>query len=162
MSLVHVDSLPRPKSAPAAVAVRVNYLMEHYLELQKRFASDKTTDVAQHALGLAAAADDLEAKLREPEVDLPPEFGAALRRLRSAALKTNGKSIDADRVTFVDLSAAMRTLVEHVRPDKARYPDIYIYHCPMSKGDWLQTSDEMANPYYGFKMLKCGDLISRD
>ena len=52
----------------------------------------------------------------------------------------------------------MRTLVEHVRPGRERYPIIYIFHCPMTKGDWLQASEEMANPFYGFKMLKCGEL----
>ena len=28
----------------------------------------------------------------------------------------------------------------------------------MTKGDWLQLSKETANPFYGFKMLKCGEL----
>jgi hypothetical protein len=27
----------------------------------------------------------------------------------------------------------------------------------MTKGDWLQAHDQMANPFYGFKMLKCGE-----
>ena len=162
MSLVHIDLLPRPTSAPAALAVQMDYLMEHYLEIQKRFASDRTADVAMHALALAAAADEFAKLLDDPDVDLAEELPAAVSRLRAAALKTNGKSLDADRVTFVELSGAMRSLVGQVRPDKRKYPDIFIFHCPMSKGDWLQTSEDMANPYYGFKMLKCGDLISRD
>lgn len=52
----------------------------------------------------------------------------------------------------------MRTLVEQVRPDKEHYPTIYIFHCPMTKGDWLQSSEGLANPFYGFKMLTCGEL----
>ena len=115
-----------------------------------------------HALALVATTDEFAKLLDDPGVDLPAELSAAVSRLRAAALKTNGKSLDADRVTFVELSGAIRSLVEHVRPDKEKYPDIFIFHCPMSKGDWLQTSEDMANPYYGFKMLKCGDLISRD
>ena len=66
--------------------------------------------------------------------------------------------LETDRVTFVDLSAAIRTLVEHARPDRTRWPKLYLYHCPMSKGDWLQPAEEKANPYYGFKMLNCGEL----
>ncbi|MFQ5809891.1 MAG: heavy metal-binding domain-containing protein [Armatimonadota bacterium] len=161
MQLVAADAVPKPITAPAAVAVQMNYLMEHYLEIQKRFASDRTSEVALHALGLVAAAEELGKHLDDPGADLPREFKEAIGRLRSAALKTNGKSLDADRVAFVELSAAMRTLVAHVRPDQQRYPEIYIFHCPMSKGDWLQTSQEMANPYYGFKMLKCGELRAK-
>ena len=52
----------------------------------------------------------------------------------------------------------MRTLIEHIRPAKKRWPKLYIYHCPMSKGDWIQSAEQKANPYYGFKMLRCGEL----
>ncbi len=159
MQLVSIDVLPRPTSAPAAIAVQMNFLMEHYLELQRRFASDSTTDVALNALGLVGAADAIVARLDDPEVDLPAEFGDAVRGLRAAALKTTGKDLDADRVTFVELGAAMRTLVEHVRPDKQRYPKIFIFHCPMTKGDWLQTSEVLSNPFYGFKMRDCGKPV---
>jgi hypothetical protein len=158
MRLVSADAVPQPTSAPAAIATQMNYLMEHYLELQQRFASDRTSEVALHALGLVGAADAVLAQLDDPSVELPTEFGKAVQTLRAVALKTTGKDIEADRVRFIEIGAAMRTLVEHVRPDKQRYPKIYIFHCPMTKGDWLQVSEEMANPFYGFKMLKCGGL----
>jgi len=90
-------------------------------------------------------------------MNLPPEAAEAAKRLHDAALKITGK-LDADRVTFVELSAAVSTLVEHARPDRKRWPKLYRYHCPMSKGDWLQPAEEKANPYYGFKMLNCGEL----
>ncbi|MBU0641378.1 MAG: DUF3347 domain-containing protein [Planctomycetes bacterium] len=158
MQLVAREAVPKPTSAPAVITVQMDYLMEHYLELQKRFASDRTKDVALHALGLVGAVDEILKHVDDPEAKLPPEFAAAARALRAAAIKTTGDKLDADRVTFVEFGTAMRTLVEHVRPDKERYPKIYIFHCPMTKGDWLQSSEEMANPFYGFKMLKCGEL----
>ena len=85
---------------------------------------------------------------------------AAAKKLHAAALKTTGADIDADRVVFVEMSAAVQTLVEHIRPVSLRWPKLYIYHCPMSNGNWIQATDNMANPYYGFKMLKCGELQS--
>ncbi|MBT6769393.1 MAG: DUF3347 domain-containing protein, partial [Opitutales bacterium] len=37
---------------------------------------------------------------------------------------------------------------------------IYQMHCPMansdSGADWLQSSDDLLNPYFGAAMLKCG------
>jgi hypothetical protein len=158
MQLVDVETVAKPKTAPAAIRAQMNYLMEHYLALQTRFSSDRTDDVALHALGLVGAADEIVKHLDDPDVELPGRFGAAVRKLRGAALELTGKSLDDDRVTFVGLGGAMRVLVEHVRPSDEQYPKIYIFHCPMTKGDWLQTTDEMANPFYGFRMLKCGEL----
>jgi len=158
MQLVSEDAVPRPTSTPAAIAVQMDYLMEHYLALQQRFASDNTKEVALHALGLVGAADELLKRVDDPASELPAQFADSVRALRTAALKLTGKNLAEDRVSFVALSDAMCVLVEQVRPDKQCYPKIYIFHCPMTKGDWLQTSEDMANPFYGFAMLKCGEL----
>lgn len=155
MQLVKAETLSKPASAPAAIAAQMNYLMEHYLALQQRFASDRTDDVPLHALGLVGAADEMIKHLAHAH--LPAGVADAVHNLRTAALKLTGKNLDDDRVTFVAIGNAMRELVEAVRPSKEQYPEIYIFHCPMTKGDWLQTTNEMANPFYGFKMLKCGE-----
>jgi len=160
MQLVEAEAVPQPATVPAAIAVQMNYLMEHYLELQRRFSSDTTKEVALHALGLVGAADEMLKLLNDPGAGLPPEFADAARRLRTAALKTTGENLDADRITFVELGGAMRTLVDHVRPDVRQYPKLFVFHCPMTKGDWIQTSRDMANPFYGFRMLKCGQPIA--
>lgn len=157
MQLVAAEAVPKPVSAPAVIAAQVDYLMEHYLALQKRFASDSTREVALHALGLVGAADEILRHADDPEARLPPQFFESVRALRAAALQTNGKDLAADRVTFVDLGAAMKRVIEHVRPSREKFSTLYLFHCPMTKGDWLQTSKEMANPFYGFAMLKCGE-----
>ncbi len=158
MQLVAESAMKRPTVAPEHVAAQMDYIMEHYLALQKLLAADRTTDVARQALGLASASERLMKHIGDAEVDLPAEAVAAARALHAAALKTTGASLAADRVTFVELSAAVRTLVEHARPDRKRWPKLYIYHCPMSKGDWVQETEAKNNPYYGFKMLNCGQL----
>lgn len=39
---------------------------------------------------------------------------------------------------------------------------LYVQHCPMANGnkgaDWLSTSKDVLNPYYGKMMLKCGSV----
>jgi len=158
MQLVAESAMKRPTAASEHVAAQMDYIIEHYLELQKLLASDRTTDVARQALGLVAASEEMMKHIDDPDVDLPSEAVVAAQRLHTAALKTTGAGLAADRVTFVELSAAVRTLVEHARPDRKRWPKLYIYHCPMSKGDWIQATEDKANPYYGFKMLRCGQL----
>ncbi|MFQ5461429.1 MAG: efflux RND transporter periplasmic adaptor subunit [Phycisphaerae bacterium] len=157
MQLVRKSALNRPQAAPEHVAAQMNYILEHYLELQRLLAADRTTHLTLHALGLVSASETLSKHIADPGMDLPPEAVEAAKRLHAAALKITGK-LDADRVTFVELSAAVTTLVEHARPDRKRWPKLYLYHCPMSKGDWLQPAEEKSNPYYGFKMLNCGEL----
>jgi len=34
----------------------------------------------------------------------------------------------------------------------------YVYHCPMLKKDWVQTSTTTANPYGGKEMVSCGEI----
>ncbi len=157
MQLVAEAALKRPAAAPEHVTAQMEYILEHYLEVQRLLASDRTTGLTLHALGLASASEELLKHLGDPGVQLPAEVPAAAKELHASSLKITGK-LAADRVTFVDLSAAVRTLVEHARPDRTRWPKLYLYHCPMSKGEWLQPAEDKANPYYGFKMLNCGEL----
>jgi len=151
MQLVNASVFKHPTAAQEHVAAQMNFVMEHYLELQRLLA------LTLHALGLVSSSEELAKRMADPEVHLPPEAAKAATRLHAAALKITGK-LDADRVTFVELSAAVADLVEFARPDQTRWPKLYLYHCPMSKGDWLQPVEEKANPYYGFKMLNCGEL----
>jgi hypothetical protein len=158
MQLIPASALHRPTTAPAAIAAQMNYLMEHYLALQQRFAADRLNEVPLHALGLASAADEIAHQAGEPEAGVPQGFEAAIRALRSAAVKIRGKDLAEDRVAFAEVSAAMRKLLHAVRPDRQHYPKIYIFHCPTSKADWLQSEPEPKNPYYGFQMLTSGEL----
>ncbi len=158
MQLVNAKSFQLPQAAPEQISAQMNYIMEHYLEIQRLLASDRTTDVARNALGLAGASEKLAMHVKSPDVKLPPDVAEAAEKLHTAALRMTGTSLTEDRAVFVDISASVRILVSHARPDRARWPKIYVYHCPMSKGDWLQATDDKANPYYGFKMLKSGEL----
>lgn len=71
------------------------------------------------------------------------------------------KSVDAQREEFIGVSENMVELARHFGPfEKA----VYILNCPMTDdyegADWLSSSDEVLNPYYGEKMLRCGSVKS--
>jgi Cu(I)/Ag(I) efflux system membrane fusion protein len=38
-------------------------------------------------------------------------------------------------------------------------------HCPMAANnrgaDWLQSAEELRNPYFGSAMLTCGEIVER-
>jgi Cu(I)/Ag(I) efflux system membrane fusion protein len=53
--------------------------------------------------------------------------------------------------------------IEAVKSDPASFPgDIFLMHCPMvyeDRGaDWLQSHDNLLNPYFGDMMLHCGEV----
>lgn len=37
-------------------------------------------------------------------------------------------------------------------------PRVFVAHCPMVKARWLQTEEEIANPYYATTMKTCGEI----
>lgn len=63
----------------------------------------------------------------------------------------NAGSLKDARSGFEKLSTKAKTLV-------AGQPDYHVYHCPMLKKDWVQTSTTTANPYGGKDMVGCGEI----
>ncbi|MEY2577824.1 MAG: hypothetical protein QOI49_648 [Verrucomicrobiota bacterium] len=88
----------------------------------------------------ALAADDLGAA-RTAAGDLGEE-GAPLEK---------SSSLKEARGVFEQLSDKARQLA-------AGQTGYYVVHCPMLKKDWVQTSEKIANPYYGKEMATCGEI----
>jgi len=57
----------------------------------------------------------------------------------------------AARATFEKLSDKAKQLA-------AGQSGYYVVHCPMLNKDWVQTSEKIANPYYGKEMATCGEI----
>ena len=88
----------------------------------------------------ALAADDLGAA-KAAAGDLGDE-GAQLAK--SSSLK--------------DARAAFEKLSEKAKQLAAGQAGYYVVHCPMLNKDWVQTSEKIANPYYGKEMATCGEI----
>ena len=88
----------------------------------------------------ALAADDLNGA-KAAANDLGTE-GAELSK---------SSSLKEARIAFEKLSAKAKQLA-------AGQPGYYVYHCPMVKKDWVQTSTTTTNPYAGKAMVGCGEI----
>lgn len=102
--------------------------------------SDRDYHVDYEKIRTALAADDL-AGAQEAAKTLKND-GAALAQ---------SKTLEVARDQFAQLSAKAEKLAQG-------QPGFYVMHCPMAKKDWVQTSEQIANPYYGKAMSKCGEL----
>lgn len=78
--------------------------------------------------------------------------------LQAAQTIANTEDVNEQRTAFLDLSAAMENLLSGAIASG----EVYKQFCPMAfdgqGGAWLSASQEIRNPYYGDKMLKCGSV----
>src|SRR5438270_5994014 len=54
-----------------------------------------------------------------------------------------------------DARAAFEKLSDKAKQLAAGQTGYYVAHCPMLKKDWVQTSEKIANPYWGKEMVTC-------
>lgn len=73
----------------------------------------------------------------------------------------NFNNIEEIRKTFLPISEAMIGLTNSFKPFDQT---LYVQHCPMvdnNKGaNWISQFKEIKNPYFGAKMLNCGETKS--
>lgn len=121
-------------------------LLPSYLELQSALADDD----------LAAAQSALKAMMT-----VTGHAGALPELLHTVM---GAGSLDTIRGSvFAKISDALITVVS-AHPDLLE-TSVARMHCPMAMsgegGDWLQTSDQLKNPYFGADMLTCGTLVEK-
>ncbi|HMB71497.1 MAG TPA: efflux RND transporter periplasmic adaptor subunit, partial [bacterium] len=143
--------------AGAEFAERLDPLYAAYFAYGRALAGDD--GAAAHA-AIRDTRDALEAVKTE---DLSAAARDQWKRMAgdlTAALDAPGKDADLDaiRPPFEKTSAAVLE-VARVFGHAGEEP-FHVIHCPMAFGrgaDWLQDHDTVDNPYYGAKMLRCGE-----
>jgi hypothetical protein len=112
-------------------------LLDAYTEVSTALAADDLEATQKAAAELAAIV-----KGEHPDIAGDAEAVARSNSLETARDKLRPLSGDAVKLA----------------QDKEGY---YVMTCPMAKGDWVQKDKEVANPYYGASMLRCGGLKTR-
>ena len=131
-----------------------------YEAIHKALAGDTLDGVADNARTIADLAGDTAEKFSAGGAGVSEakatQCKALLPKIESGATRVAAaKTLDEAREAFGELSGTMvqwREMATGERPKVA--------FCPMVKKKWLQESDQIANPYFGTKMLKCGSIVS--
>jgi hypothetical protein len=125
---------------PAAGADIPAAALDPYLQIQTALAGDSLDSAKAAAKTFTAQAGKL---------------GPAFQKALSAAEAiTAAADIKAARTAFGDLSDAVLTMAG----DGSGGAGVRVAYCPMVKKSWLQKGSEIANPYYGSQMLRCGEF----
>ncbi len=138
------------KTAPQTIAVadasfsdeRAGKVFHDYQELRKALVRSQADEVL-------TAAGKLGSSLPEEQVEMKS----------MASAMADAADIEKQRALFSDLTAA----IEPLFAESLSEGSIYKQFCPMAfegkGGYWISDVQEIRNPYYGDKMLKCGSVV---
>lgn len=100
----------------------------------------------------ASAAKSAARKLVESTTS--ENWSAAI--IEAAGTIANSDDVEAQRIAFKVVTDG---LIEALKANDSEN-GVYVQYCPMAfdntGASWLSTSDQIRNPYFGDKMLKCG------
>lgn len=122
------------------------------------FSDDNVGEQFQHYIHVKTALVNSDAKEAQSGAKMLMENtdDTALKGLLSKISETS--DIEAQRTVFSDVTAKMTAIVDA----SISSGEVYQQFCPMAfnnqGGYWLSTEEEIRNPYFGDKMLKCGKV----
>lgn len=143
---------------PDAFKNQLDLLLTSYINLKNALV-----DTDQEASSLAAS----EVIENASKIDMTLLKGEAhlfwMEQLKAIVDHTekieSNKDIEEQRNQFDFLSQAIINSVKAFGTNDKSY---YVQYCPMSKdnqgADWLSTEEQIRNPYFGDKMMKCGTV----
>ncbi len=121
----------------------VEKVYQHYIHIKTALVN---TDAAESQKGGKMLAEALS------EIDGNNTLKDAVSAL------ANTEDVEKQREAFSTISDAITVLVK----GKVASGEVYQQYCPMAfdfKGAyWLSSEKEIRNPYFGDKMLKCGEV----
>ena len=82
--------------------------------------------------------------------------------LAAVSMADSAETIEAFRSAFVNISKELLTALEN---QNYKHPSLFVQFCPMANnGDganWISDEEEIANPFYGQMMHKCGETVTK-
>ena len=160
-SMMSMKAEANAASGPAVTLFRASLapLLEAYLAAQQALADDNFEASKASLVALRPALADISAAGLDHELRML--WGEEARTLETVhASITEASDIEALRVAFEPVSEAMLSIVRAT--GHATDSHLAEAYCPMAFNDagasWLQAQGEIANPYFGASMLRCGEL----
>ncbi|MFZ0391541.1 MAG: DUF3347 domain-containing protein [Calditrichia bacterium] len=132
---------------------------EAYLQIKNALVNDNAEKASENASEFLKSLKNVDAgQLAEGTKEEWQEKASIMteqaRQIKSA------ESLAEQRKAFGKLSEAVGFAAKKYGPLNTT---LYRQYCPMAfnneGGQWLSTSEEIRNPYFGSKMMKCGKVL---
>lgn len=106
-----------------------------------------------------AAKTTLRSMLQDSSMHIQSASTDTLLLQLDKILAEQDKTCEHQRIHFRQLSSSLYTFLKQ---NGFRHVTIYRQYCPMALNElgatWLSASPDIENPYYGAKMLSCGEV----
>jgi hypothetical protein len=134
--------------------------LETYYHLKDALVLTNDTLATTYAKQLIGKADSIsfnELKADRSIIDMAKGYAETISAEAKGLVGENG--VEEKRKSFQMISDNMYDLVRTVRYDREA---VYHQFCPMAFNDagayWLSKTSDIKNPYFGKKMLSCGEV----
>jgi PBP1b-binding outer membrane lipoprotein LpoB len=151
-----VVETPDYTSVAGPVKEQVAALVDNYLKLKDNLVASDAQQTQAAAKAVVASAEKVDiTALQGEQKTFAEEKLSEVKQAASAIAETT--DLEAQRAQLELLSEATFALTKAYG---AANKTLYYQHCPMANNDqgayWLSSNEEIQNPYFGEKMLKCG------
>ena len=96
----------------------------------------------------------------ETSAEVPDATQRQIAKARHSATHMDG-SLESARAAYRNVSHSLLRAATTARGTRTA-KNLKHFYCPMvpgGGGDWMQAEGELANPYWGEEMLRCGELV---
>ena len=146
------NSKPAEQVAPARMQ-KVDAVVSAYLDIADALGREQENTTPIDVSTLVAGAHSLHGEVLGTDLEpLAIEVAKATEAMR-------GDPIEQQRERFKALSKQVIALVDAQPPSRALGDQLFVMHCPMKDGSWIQRSKDLANPFYATEMKTCGSLL---
>ena len=155
-------SRPPVKSKLADAATHnLMSVVSNYYQLKNALVASNAPNTAKAAGALVTASDSFSTMLKDDQANktlLQPYLDTIVAQSK-LVITIQDATCERQRLAFSPLSEAMYTLLKNADLKNA---GVYHEFCPMAFNDkgayWLSDESEIKNPYFGKKMLECGEV----
>lgn len=136
-------------------------VVKKYFSLKNALVATKSADVTNAAGLLATEATGFLASLQNDSLHKPvltPYLDTIIAQGKIITTLTD-ETCEQQRIAFERISKSVYELAKKAELKNAR---VYHQYCPMAFNDkgayWLSNESDIRNPYFGDKMLECGEV----
>lgn len=145
-------------SVDANAMAFIKKLTDNYLQIKNALTAGKATEAGDVAKNMGEAIKGFDKSLLSADQKKVYDVQEAGLKENAEHIAGSTNDIEHQRERFANMSEGMYALVKAFGGGKTIYHD----HCPMAKGGkgamWLSEIKEIKNPYFGEKMMECGNV----
>jgi Cu(I)/Ag(I) efflux system membrane fusion protein len=156
------DDLARARALPFEIdpktLSRLKPLFDAYLRLQGKLASDDPEGARQAYRTVLEATAQVKIVAPAAAVKRWEQLRLKIQQAAQAGHEANG--LDESRAGFEEVSILLIELIR--RFGNPTDGSVILAFCPMANdnrgAEWLQTAEQIENPYFGSQMYRCGEI----